>query len=189
MDRVKSSVRKQIEGFLSVVLGVLVCSLSSCGPEKPAGFDEYEPHLDILLGIAVPDGRLAAWFGFGEPIRWSCQPLGEAALCGTTDPGFGLVELVGGPLRPLPDGVPIIFELVEATQGARVQKDGLVAANPGDRLFLGTSPNLHTHVEWHFLGSLVPTLTRVSFRLLDGRDPRGYGTSDVYTLTFLSEAP
>ena len=168
-----------------VVVGALFAFLSSCGPEKPEGFDSFVPHVDVIVASTERGGgELIAWYDFAARVELPCQNLEGLVFCSSSAPGFAGLESDSNGLFPLLPGVLVALEIVDPGPGIRIAAGGVSASQPGERVLLGKSPELHAHVEWQFVGGQMPPEVVGEFRLSDASAQPRYQPSPTFRILF-----
>ncbi len=97
---------------------------------------------------ASPAGRLIAVWEEAEARSATCEPIGPAVYCSTTDPDFAALEQAAENALPLDPRVSVIAEIVALTPGARLRLEQTVADAPGARVLLGSGDEIHVHAAW-----------------------------------------
>jgi len=166
-----------------------IAGLAGCGGfgDPPPGWGDHL-HTDITIAGSAPSGgELAIAFDFDEPIEvefsqcfggTGAECEGGVLLYAAEDPGFALLVLddADESLFVLPDGIEIELELMSADAEATLFVEGTTLSAPGDRVVLGTTPEVHLHGSWQLAipASAEPQASYAfTFRLLsdDGIDP------------------
>lgn len=178
--------RKLLRSFAFAVASLCLAAVNGCGPDKPEGFDSFTPHIDVIIGSTNRGGgQLFAWFDFTKPVELTCENLQSMIFCTGSDPGFAGLEHETGQLFPLFANANVALELIEADSGVRAQASGVIAANPGDLIPLGSAPELHAHVEWQFVATSPQATAFARFRLVDASPQPRYQPSPPFDIQFV----
>lgn len=180
----------------------LVSGLAACGGagDPPPGWGD-NLHADLTLASSEEGGgSLRIAYRFDKPVEVTFVQCfgGEAPECeggvrlyAAEDPGFVALasNSASEEIYALPAETGIDLELVSASAEASLAIEGQTLDSPGDRVSLGSTPDLHAHGSWQLAipgGEAVAqeyTLT-IRARTEDGFDP-----SPEYVVLLHPEVP
>lgn len=133
--------------FLAWTLGV-----AACGSPSPVEPSPDDGHVDLIIGSTEPSGgALVLDYDFGLPFEvFESTTIGGFTLWSGTDPGFAQAETdePDEGVYALEDGVTVSLEVTALEAGTRFRFGDVTVDEVGERVALGTVPDLHGHGEW-----------------------------------------
>lgn len=133
--------------FLALTLGV-----AACGSPSPVEPSPDDGHVDLIIGSTEPGGgALVLDYDFGLPFEvFESTTIAGFTLWSGTDPGFAQAEAdePDEGVYALEDGVTVSLEVTALEAGTRFRFGDVTVDEVGERVALGTVPDLHGHGEW-----------------------------------------
>jgi len=130
----------------------LTLALGACGSPSPVAPSPDDGHVDLIIGSTEPGGgALVMDYDFDVPFEvFESTSIGGFTLWSGTDPGFAQAETdepVEG-VYALEDGVTVSLEVTALDAGTQFRFGDVTIDEVGERVALGTVPDLHGHGEW-----------------------------------------
>ncbi|MDG2305499.1 MAG: hypothetical protein P8R42_12800 [Candidatus Binatia bacterium] len=134
------------------VLVGLMLALAACGSPTPVASTADDGHVDLIIGATEPGGgALVMDYDFGLPFEvFESTSISGFTLWSGTGPGFAQAETdePDEGVYALADGVTVSLEVTALEAGTQFRFGDVTVNEVGERVALGTVPDLHGHGEW-----------------------------------------